>query len=280
MDKSDKLIIFGFLVCVLFYAYWYDHNHYIFGKSDVDNYFRMREQNLTGLSIRHVIVQALVKALPMKAFIIIIPVIFWFGIAWPVKELYGSNALFNLIFGTAAVQFFFIVSIWSQFISMSFFLFALLMKRKGHKIWYALLIAASCIYLPTLYFYLSYSFSTFLIVSLFLISFQPSFYSYVRWLPFMPLFLHISPAITYSIFYGKDRKHGIERAKFFVMSLVRSGRAFIYLFMGLDMKLSLYGKIISVIWWIASFYLFLSDFMNEYLYCSIEDGCRILYPHF
>ena len=278
--KCFNLIFFGFVVSLFFYSWWYDHNSYVFGKSDVDNYFRFRDYPLTGLETRHVFMQFLVSNLPMYAFVAFIPALFWFGIVWQTYDLFGEDAVFNLVFGTAAVPLFFIMALWSQFLSVAILLLGLRLKERGNAVLFYCCIVAACIYLPTIYYLLSFAFSAYLLATALLLSLKSQFYDYSDWVPALSFILYVSPPVLYAAFFGRQRLPAKERAKWLIMSLIRLGRGFIYLFFDIRIKLDRRSKIVSALWWLAAMAFFLNDFKSEMLYCSVVDGCRVFYPMF
>lgn len=271
-----KFIFFGYTITQIFYILWYIKFNYIFGKIDVDNYFFLASKELNGLAIKHIFIQFLINNLSMAAFVFLIPLTYWYGLAEPIRRLKGNDTLFIFVFGTASMQLFFIVSLWSQFISLAFFIWGIYFIHIK-KINYGLIfIIFSLSYIPMGYFIIMViSYPLFILFTILLMSIYPGtfWWSYGNYVPILSLIFYICPILVYKIFFGNTQWSNKLKSIFFILSINILSRGLIFLFPQIDFKLTKGEKALLILWWALITVFFFYSFYLE----AIAPNTRIFH---
>lgn len=261
-----NFIFSGFLFCVFFYSVWFIQYGYVFGKSDVYNYVNMSLISLSGLNMRHFIIELFLYVFPLWFFCVILPCIYWYGIVYPMWKLLGSNSVFCFVFGTGSFGLFFIVGMWSQFLCIAFLMWALFYKNYV-RLCFMLL---SCLYLPSLFFYFvccNY-FMYGCIFMLILMLFNPAlmFWDFNYWSPLLVFILYFCPVIWFK-YWGKlsDCKIG----RIFLLLLTWNSRGIIFLMPFLNIETRRFEKILIIIWWFMVHFIFILSFIHEALNLNV-----------
>lgn len=243
-------ILFGWMLTQFFYLFWYIQTGYIFGKSDVDNYLNMPNTELKGLAFRHILIQYFIIFFGVKGLVVLIPLIYWAGIVLPLYLWHKDiDSIFPFIFGTASIGLFFIVGLWSQFISMAFMIWGFYTYTKEYYHISAIFILLSMSYLPIIYFYLIIfsPLSIGIVSSLILYTLEVDFIKWTidSWQPIYALIFYISPLIVYRILrYSSDA----NKARYFILSINRLARGLIFIFPTIRENLSTKEKYLTLLW--------------------------------
>jgi len=254
---TNKLIFIGWFITQIFYIYWFTQYNYIFGKSDIDNYMDMKNYTLTGYGLRHILIQTYITYLPMYMLVFLIPLIYWVGIVFPINILFGNNNLFCFVFGTASIGLFFIVGLWSQFLSMAFLMWALLFLRYKEYFLGIVSFILCLTYLPMIYYVIlilldiSYG----IILTIILMGAQKSMFNYVEWNIIYLLIFYICPVVWIKLlFFNEYSKIWTTelKCKFFICSLSRLSRGVIFMLPWLAISTTTKEKIIILSWWLFS----------------------------
>lgn len=203
MKFSSSLFILWCLFCG-FYLHFYLSTGFIFGKSDVENYLMMESTNLpinsdifSWLNLRHVFISSFLHLFGPVWLCILIPTVYFYGIVYPLYLLFGVKRVLTFVFATASIGLFFVVALWSQFISIAFMVWSyyFLVHGKDDPSFLFFLLAVT--YLPSIYF-LTYfvSFNLWVIVSFILVFVQPWFFDQTSdWNPIYGPIFYICPFI-------------------------------------------------------------------------------------
>lgn len=272
MVQIKQYIFSGYVLTLLFFIYWYYNFNIPFGKSDVDNYLNLKNEDIVYYHLFFYLFSYF--NFPIIFYVIFIPFLFWYGIIYPLSKIFNNNPdnIFCIFFGTAIFQQFFIVSLWEQFLSFGFFLWYLTTQSKYPKNFYYLIIPYIFLLLSLLYypiipfilFFLNYE-KIYIIVILILISIVPKYFffnnSVEYYNPILSVFL-ICPYLIYKKFKEFDTKNlflGLS-----LNSLTILGRGLIYFYPYFHMNLSRKEKLIVIIWWFMVLWVFLLGFKDEW----------------
>lgn len=285
MDYSkiniNRLIFIGWLITQLFYLIWYCHYGYIFGKSDIENYLAMKYLTLHGYDLRHILIQTYIKVLPEYMLVVLIPLIYWFGIVVPIKILADNKTLFCFIFGTTSIGLFFIVGLWSQFLSIAFYLWFVFFIKYREYILATVCLILCLTYLPIFYYFIvmlldiSYG----IIITMFLMGIDKNMFSYQEWNILYMLAFYICPIIWYKLLFNKDYFDNTKKSKFFIFSLTRLSRGVIFMFPFLSVSTNNKEKILIILWWLFSTGWILYGFYLEAV-CTDLRYCRMYHYGF
>jgi len=257
-----RFIFGGFLFCVFFYSVWLMQYDCIFGKSDVFNYVNMSLTSLSGLNMRHFVIELLLYVFPLWSFCVILPCIYWYGIVYPMLKVLGNNSVFCFVFGTGSFGLFFIVGLWSQFLCIAFLMWALYCKGYIRLC----LVLLSFLYLPSLFFYfvVCFYFVYGCILMLILMLFKPSLMLWDSscWHPLLVFILYFCPVIWFKYWHTlSDGKIG----RIFLLLLTWNSRGIIFLMPFLKVETRMSEKILIFVWWIVINCFFILSFFHEAL---------------
>jgi hypothetical protein len=297
-SSSIKWILFGWLLTQAFFMTWWDIFQYPFGKSDVDNYFFViPTQVLQGADLRHILMQGLVRVIPMHLFIFIIPALYWFGTALPVYILFGENSLYVYVFGTCSLACFLITALWSQLLSLSAMLWAMVawktfkkreevdpmmpdnVKNFKYLILVVALAAISLTYIPTAYFYIALygPMSLFILATAAAMLWIPNYFWWFKenidWNPAWVFFIFVCPVVVYKLFFGKQKWTEAQQGRWYILTLSRLGRGLMFLFPWMGVSLTRKEKILVFAWWGFMMLIFIIGFWQEAT-CQPGAFCR------
>ena len=275
--NNRDYIYWGLIFSIAFYSYWFLSTGYIFGKSDIDNYLKMPYEEFTGINLRHIVIQNYLTVMPIWTLCILIPLIYWIGIIYPLKAIFENDTIvFCFIFGTSSIGLFFIIGLWSQFISIAFLLWATYFIKIGKKIIGICFILFSFLYLPIIYFYAVAILPithVLILITILLTLFPKDFWFYIGyWYTIYTFIFYICPIIAYKRIFKQNDEMGIIRI--FLLNLTRAGRGVIFILPWCGVKeLTNKEKILIFLWFIFTTTVMLYGMWEE-MNCFNIEICR------